>query len=177
MLPCSDSPGFSLCDLPPPRYTPHTHLYMNRGTHVFSEEVSVGAQLWVRLADELHHLLHRPGRGVAAAEPGDVPGAEVPVRPWGWQTELLLGGPWHRPAVIPPSIHHSAPLPQQGRDTARGTSQSCPRFLRRRSGTEALFPLLRPDFSGRPSILSPCPLSQPPLPLFVPSSHFSLSIG
>lgn len=76
-----------------------------------------------------------------------------------------------------PSIHHSAPLPQQGRDTARGTSQSCPRFLRRRSGTEALFPLLRPDFSGRPSILSPCPLSQPPFPLFVPSSHSSLSIG
>lgn len=177
MLLCSDSPGFSLCDLPPPRCTPPTHVYMNHGTHVFSEEVSVGAQLWVRLADELHHLLHRPGRGVAAAEPGDVPGAEVPVRPWGWQTELLLGVPGTAPQSFPlnPPLSSS---PTAGQRHSKGHVPVVPQIPAAQVWhTEALFPLLRPDFSGRPSILNPCPPSQPPFPLFVPSSHSSLSIG
>lgn len=88
---------------------------------------------------------------------------------------------WGVPGTAPQSFPLNPPLsssPTAGQRHSKGHVPVVPQIPAAQVWhTEALFPLLRPDFSGRPSILSPCPLSQPPLPLFVPSSHSSLSIG
>lgn len=80
---------------------PFLPRYRHRHTHVLPEEISVGSQLWVCLPDELHHLLHRPARGVAAAEPCAI---AVPLGAWG----TARGRVKHVHAAPLPHVHRAA---------------------------------------------------------------------
>lgn len=85
-----------LCPTLPPLLCPSCPA-TDRHTHVLPEEISVGSQLWVCLPDELHHLLHRPARGVAAAEPCAF---AVPLGAWGTAQ--------HGAELCTPMQHHSS---------------------------------------------------------------------
>lgn len=81
----------------------------HKHTHVLPEELSVGSQLRVCLPDELHHLLHRPARGVAAAEPCAI---AVPLGAWGTAHGRVTragSSVTHMHAAAPAAVHPLSP--------------------------------------------------------------------
>lgn len=131
----------------------------------------MGSQLRVGLSDELHHLLHRPGRGVAAAEPGGVPSAQVPLRACGTATASVTPGvPSAAPALTHPPLPQSNGRASAGRRSQPRCRDSCGTGLALKPYSLCL---------GLTSVLSPFPHSElafplPPVqPSLLPRSHSS----
>lgn len=123
----------------------------------------MGSQLRVRLADELHYLLHCPGRGVAAAKPWGISSPEVPLGTWGEQGESnrYPGPRGSAPAAPHPVAADWLHSQSTGRDSTKGGARPCASDS---CSTRALVHLLMPHSSGQPSVLSPFPQSTAQFP-------------